>query len=53
MKINVCRIRVSNENKGIGFFCKMPYPEKDNLLSVIITSNHFINEAILEKVKRL
>ena len=53
MKNNVCRISVSNGNKGTGFFCKLPYPDKDNLLSVLITNNHVINEAILEKDKKI
>jgi len=53
MKNNVCRINVSNGNKGTGFLCKIPYPDKNNLLKVLITNNHVINEAILEKDKKI
>ena len=36
-------------NQGTGFFCKIPFPNKDNMLSVFITNNHVINKALLDK----
>ena len=38
-------------SKRYRFFCKIPFPETDNLLSVLITNNHVIDESILENEK--
>ena len=51
MKNCVCKISTENGQKGTGFFCKIPFPETDNLLSVLITNNHVIDESILENEK--
>ena len=48
MKKNICRIKMG-ENQGTGFFCKIPFPDRDNTLKVLITNNHIINEEILYK----
>ena len=48
MEKNICRIKIGEE-KGTGFFCKIPFPDKDNMLSVFITNNHIIDENILYK----
>ena len=46
MEKYICKIKI-NENIGTGFFCKIPFPDKYNMLSVFITNNHLINEEIL------
>ena len=33
--------------KGTGIFCKIPFADKDELLPVLITTNHIINESYL------
>ena len=48
MKKNICKIKVG-EQQGICFFCKIPFPDKNNLLPVLITNNHLINEPLLYK----
>ena len=48
MKKNICKIKIG-ENQGTGFFCKIPFPDRDNSLKVLITNNHIINEEILYK----
>ena len=48
MKKKVCKICVGNGAKGTGFFCKIPYPDENNLLPVLITNNHVINQSILQ-----
>ena len=51
----VCKIKLDKENKektdiqGTGFFCKIPFPDRNNLLSVLITNNHIINDELLNK----
>ena len=44
----ICKIKVGQE-QGTGFFCKIPFPDKNNMLPVFITNNHLINEKILNK----
>ena len=46
MAKNICKIKIGRQ-QGTGFFCKIPFPDKDNMLSVFITNNHIINEEIL------
>ena len=48
MENNVFKIKIG-ANQGTGFFCKIPFPTKDNMLPVLITNNHIINEDILYK----
>ena len=48
MEKNICKITIG-ENRGTGFFCKIPFPDKNNMLSVFITNNHVINKDILYK----
>ena len=43
MERNICKITVG-ENQGTGFFCKIPFPDLNNMLSVFITNNHIINK---------
>ena len=35
--------------QGTGFFCKIPFPDKDNKLPVFITNNHVIKGDLLNK----
>ena len=51
MKKYVCKICYKDGSKGTGSFCKIPFPNKENLLPVLITSNHVIDESILNNDK--
>ena len=44
----VCKIKIGN-TQGTGSFCKIPFPNKKNMLPVLITNNHIINKEILNK----
>ena len=44
----VYKIKVGNK-EAIGFFCKIPIPKKDNMLSILITNNNILNDEILNK----
>jgi len=46
MEKNICKVKIGNQ-QGSGFFCKIPFPNKDNLLPVFITNNHVIDKDIL------
>ena len=48
MKKKKCKINIKNK-KGIGYFCKIPFPNENNLLSVLIINNYIIDELILKK----
>ena len=48
MKNCVCKIYI-DDKIGTGFFCKIPFPDNEHLLPVLITNNHVIDESILEK----
>ena len=48
MERNICKINIG-KNQGTGFFCKIPFPNQNKLLSVFITNNHVINNDILNK----
>ena len=45
----ICKIYPENGKKGSGFFCKIPL--NNNLLSVLITNNHILNENDIENNK--
>ena len=51
MKNCVCKINTENGQKGTGFFCKIPFPDFEHLLPILITNNHVIDEPILENEK--
>ena len=42
----ICKIYLKNGETGTGFFCKIPY--NNNLLPVLITNNHVLNENDLD-----
>ena len=46
MEKNICKIRIEEE-QATGFFCKIPFPDRNNMLPVLITAGFFINEKIL------
>ena len=46
----ICKI-YQNNKKGTGFFCKIPFPDNNNLLNVLITNNHVLNEKDIENNK--
>ena len=43
-----CICKIIGKNKGTGFFCKIPFPDDDTLLPVLITNNHIIDQNILD-----
>ena len=56
MKNSICKLYPGNKIEGTGFFCKIPFPryngdKANNLIKVLITNNHVINEDILKKGK--
>ena len=53
MKKSICKIYMDDGTKGTGFFCKLPYPDKDNLKSFLVTNNHVIDESHLRKDKKI
>ena len=53
MQKDICKIFLDDGSKGFGFFCKIPYPDKNNLLPVFITYNHVISEKYLNKGKNI
>ena len=48
MEKNICKINIG-KSQGTGFFCKIPFPDLNNMLPVFITNNHNINEELLYK----
>ena len=48
MTKNICKIKIGGE-QGTGFFCKIPFPDLNNMLPVLITNNHIINSNLLYK----
>ena len=52
MKSCICKIFNKNTGQtGTGFFCKIPFPNKLNLLPVLITNNHVLNQNDIETGK--
>ncbi len=48
MEKNIYKIK-GNE-QGTAFTCKIPFPDRDNMLPVLITNNHIINDDLLGKI---
>jgi len=40
----ICKIVNDDGRKGTGFFCTIPFPDENNLLNVLRTNNHVLNE---------
>ena len=49
----ICRIYGHHGKKATGFFCKIPFPDKNNLLPFLITNNHVLNEIDIENSKTI
>ena len=47
----ICKIIKNNGRKGTGFFSKIPFPDKNNLLNVLITNNHILNQNDIQNNK--
>lgn len=47
MKKYVCKVCYKDEAKGTGAFCKIPFPNEEKILPILITNNHVIDESIL------
>ena len=47
----ICKIVNDDGRKGTGFFCRIPFPDETNLLNVLITNNHVLNENDIENGK--
>ena len=46
MKNCICKINQEDGRIGMGFLCKIPFPNnKQNLLPVLITNNNILNES--------
>ena len=45
----ICKIYCNNNSTGTGFFCKIRF--QNNLLPVLITNNHVLNEKDIENNK--
>ena len=45
----ICKIKVPNSKEGLGFFCKIPFPDKNNLLPVLIAQSNILDKDLLEK----
>ena len=39
----ICKIKIG-EKQSTGFFCKIPFPNQENILKVLITNIHIIND---------
>ena len=48
MERNICKINIG-QIQGTGFFCKIPFPNKEKMLHVLMTNNHIINDDILNQ----
>ena len=48
MERNICKINIG-KTQGTGFFCKIPFPNINNMLPVFITNNHVITKDLLYK----
>ena len=55
MEKNIGKILIVTEQKseqGTVFFCKIPFSDKNNMIPVLITNNHLIDEKILSEENR-
>ena len=46
----ICKINLE-EDQATGFFCKIPFPNKDKMLPVFMTNNHVIDKEFLYNEK--
>jgi len=53
MKNCICKIYKEDGIKATGFFCKIPFPNEYNLLPVLVTNNHVLEENDLKNKKMI
>ena len=53
MKNNICTINLKDKNNTFGFFSRIPFPDDQHPLTILITSSEFISKEFLEKEKEL
>ena len=56
MEKTICKIEIwkgNKEEQGTGFFCKIPFPNRNNTLPVLITSAHLVDNEILEREEKI
>ena len=53
MQKSICKIYMDNGAKGTGFFCRVPYPDKNHYINCLVTNNHVIDEPYLDKNKSI
>ena len=51
MKNCVCKIH--GKIKGTGFFCKIPFPNQENLKPFLLTNNHILNSEDIKEEKSI
>ena len=44
----ICKLKI-RDKQGTGFFCKIPFPNEEKLIPVLITNNHVINQELLNE----
>jgi len=49
----ICKITVNKKKVGTGFFCALYFPDKFNLLRVLITCNHVLDEDCIAPGKEI
>jgi len=52
-KKSICKIICNNGAMGTGFFCFLPFPNKDTKLPTLITNNHILEESDIEVGKSI
>ena len=52
MENDICKIINKNNEQYTGFICKIPYPDINNMIKVLITYNNIINEEIIIETKK-
>jgi len=52
MKMLICNISINNKF-GTGFLCSIPFPNKFNLIPVLITNKSIINQEELQRLKKI
>ena len=48
IRSSICILKLKNGKEVLGFFCKVPFPNKNNLLPILFVKNNLINEEIIE-----
>ena len=48
MEGGICKIKVKNMQAS-GFFCRIPFPDKKNMLKVLISTDFLINEEVINQ----